>query len=688
MIATPSRSEVILRRSNGTQSVWLKQEYLLKALSTLTEDYLRIRCRPNYKKNKQCWKFEKINGAFFYEYASIPNKAPTFYKSQLPTVYELTDAANDTTQDAPSVSMADVFNDYINNHFTTYLNLYTDCTFQQAAQLSKSAALIQGCIDYIVSNKVDVRKKHFWLQAAEYFRQQDYKYIPHNFRVLKAKVLSVMQGDSIKDAIKLPRQGNENRLTHTDEEIKSWVLQLRGMGENYTNAYIIRKIQYACEISGKQTPSERWIGTIMQQHNTKYLTALNRYGDNGRFAVMYKGYVPLQNALYAGDCWQIDGTRVNIISHKSTNAEVVSRQEFLYIVCVRDVHSGDILGWSFGLAEDRWMYINALKMAVKESGYLPYQLVRDRFPGHNTPEYINFETDLTIRGVKITETSSATGKAQLERFFSTWQTVFMQDSAYYYGEGIRSTRPYAHRSEAYLKDIISKAKKDGWNFEDACNETEIMIDAYRSTQLCKYSRKHKMVEKSPIELHTDSEKPHVIKISSHQFTYLFGLRKELQLKRGGLLITEIQKYQFIYRCTDHKIVSKYDKVMIVYQMEDLSKVYLYEVSDKPVKLFLGEAAEADQPQIYGANTSFDTLAKQIAIVKEMKEQQQQEYQYKVASGSDIVSLLKPTSTKKHQYNMVEDSFLLNSYGNGMESNNLQTVSKRTGTGGDDLLSQL
>lgn len=676
---------IIISRENGTAYPWLHQAYLLTSLPTLTETYLRVRCRPLYKEKGAAWKWKKIDGEFYYHYEFIPNKAPNYYRSQLLTRYELIDMAGEVKQQAASKSLSEHFTDYLNSHYMEYLHLYGGYNERQQAALARAAAMIQGCIDYITINKVDIRKKEFWFEAATLFATQDAKYIPHNFRCLKDKVTAVMQGDKISDVIKLPREGNDNRSLYNDEEVKAWILQLRGMGQNFTNSYIIRKVQYVCYVTGKPVPSERWIGGVMEEPNTNYLTALGRYGENGRQATMYKGYVPLQNAMFAGDCWQIDGTRVNIIDHKHTRVDGTKKQDYLFIVCVRDVHSGDILGYSLGIAEDRWMYLSALKMAVKETGYLPYQLVRDRFPGHNTDEYISFEKDLTIRGVKITETSKETGKAQLERHFDTWQTVFMQDSPYYYGQGILSRRKFAHRSEEYLKNIRAKARKDGWDFDAACNETERLVHAYRTTALNAYSRKHKMVEKSPVQLHQDSEKPHVINVSPQQITYLFGLKKELQLKNGGLIKTEIQKYHFIYRTTNHSVVANHSRVMVVYELEDLSTIHLYEISDKPVKKYLGTAEEVDAPQIYGPDAEMDKLSKQKAIVASMNQQREEEYQLKMAAGSDIVSYLTPNSTNKHKSNAVED-ILLNTP--CTETTTAPVQEQPATTYNDDVLNQL
>jgi hypothetical protein len=71
--------------------------------------------------------------------------------------------------------------------------------------------------------------------------------------------------------------------------------------------------------------------------------------------------------------------RVNITSHTDDG-----KDKFLMVVAIRDVHSGDILGYSFDHSENRRVYENAMAMAVQKQVILPYEIVTDRFPGHNT----------------------------------------------------------------------------------------------------------------------------------------------------------------------------------------------------------------------------------------------------------------------------------------------------------------
>ena len=56
-------------------------------------------------------------------------------------------------------------------------------------------------------------------------------------------------------------------------------------------------------------------------------------------------------------------------------------------------------------------------MAVENTGYLPYELITDRFPGHNTDEVKRLITHFKMLGVKVSITHKPTGKPHVERGF-------------------------------------------------------------------------------------------------------------------------------------------------------------------------------------------------------------------------------------------------------------------------------
>ncbi len=647
---------IVVRKDREGKTIWLHQDYVSGLLS-ITEEYLWSR-RSAYKASVpacyhsrdtlpntgKAWRFARINSAFYYAYANIPDRAPVHYRSQLPAAEQLIALAGQTVKAAAIGELEPVFKQALNADYAQYLHCYGDCTATQQANLAKAAAVLECAVVWVRSRNINLKKYEFIADFTALLSRFDVAYLPHNPRVFKRKLTEVMEGGkAIADTIRLPRAGNGNAARYSDEEVRSWVLQLRGMdGLNFTNAYIIRKIQDACRLTCKPVPSDRWIGGIMEEHNTRYLTAQERWGAKGRFSAIYRGYVPLQNALFAGDCWQVDGTRVNLIDHKGEDGA----RRFLYIIAVRDVHSGDIIGWHFDLKEDRWAVFNALKMAIKETGYLPYEIAFDRFPGHNTPEMQDYLAAIEQLGTKVTFVHKAEGKAPLERWFGTLQTVFMQDSAYYYGQGIQSRRAYAHRSTEHLKRMRRDARAEGFAFDDAVAEATRIIEAYRHTALSYYSRKHKGVELSPAQLIETSDKPHVRKLEEQEMWWLCGLRIELPFHGAGLIRKEIQGIPFYYRTKDYSIISQHHRVVVCYDLDDLSQVMLFKTGEGPLRQFLGRAYDEQEAQAYGPTAEWGEIARRKALIKEFEGYREQELEYRQAVGSDIVAALSPSIVKK------------------------------------------
>lgn len=674
--------DIIIRNDKNGKTVWVCQDFLMRTCDGLSDGYMR-KVRAKYKaevspslKDRdilpdtgKAWRFAIIDKRFYYAYNNIPDQAPKHYRGCLPNQEDLITKFEDSISQAKATDLEDHFKEYLNEHYKAYIPHYNQCTEVQQANLAKAAAIMEAAILWVRSHNINLKKYDFVNDFTALLDRYDVSYIPHHPRIFKTRLVQAIglldQDTAIADLISLPREGNSNAEKYNDEEVRSWVIQLRSMeGFNYTNAYIIRKIKDVCTLTCKPAPSDRWIGRIMEDPNTKFLTAQERFGKAGRHSAIYRGYQPMQNALFAGDCWQIDGTRFNLVDHKGQDG----KRQFLYIIAVRDVHSGDILGWHFDLKEDRWAVFNALKMAVKESGYLPYEMVFDRFPGHNTPEMINFLSDLEQIGVKITFTHKSNTKGSLERWFGTLQTVFMQDSKYYYGQGIKSTRNYAHRSTEYIKRIRKEAHKEGFDWDAAVNDATNILEAYRATAYSYYSKKHKTVQQSPSELHEISDKPHVIDIQDYQQWYLFGLKKPLPVKHMGLITTTIMGMELHYRITDYEIISKLDKVIVCYDIEDLSQVMLFKPSDSAIKQYLGRAYEEVPAQPYGPNAEWDKIAKREALIMEFEGYRLQEQEFRAAVNSDITSLIAPITVSKHDAEQAESNYLVNNWNTGKIAN--------------------
>jgi hypothetical protein len=626
-------------RGKDKATTWVSEEYLLKVLEGLTEEYLRTKARFRYKetlpKNTLLngvlpdtgayWRYSKFHGKIYYDCDRIPDDPRTMYRSQLGPISELKNKKIEKGYEWLKGNVKNVIDKAVKEGYTDYLHYYLDYNQERREQLSKACAVVSALTHIVTEHSIAEKENKFWMMAAEVIEEMGVGYVPYNFRRLKEKVLPSLKGEkAVADIIDLPRANNQNARRIDDKEIEAWVLQLRGMGQNYPNVWITRKVQNMCLMTNKVVPSEGWFNAIFARPETKFFTAPGRYGKTGRRAQMYQGYIPMENAIFAGDCWHVDATRVNMIPYiKKVNVDGkdVYREEFMYQIIIRDVYSGDIMGRHMDTKESATGYIMAVFNSAKWQGYMPYEIVFDRFPGHNTEEWKLVMERLRAVGVKVTMTHKANGKAKLERWFGTLQSVFMTDSKYFYGEGIISNRAYAHRSSEYLYNLKKSARAAGWNFDEAWNEINNVIDRYRRTKYSEYSRKYKLVESSPCELHDESEKPNVIRMRDEELALIFGISKEISIRNAGLIRTEINRVEYMYEVNDHKVLSKYNKVLLAYDFEDLNRVFLFEISKDLMPKFLCEATTATTAQIYGPNADFSAMARakeRIAGIEEFR----------------------------------------------------------------------
>jgi hypothetical protein len=657
-------------RDRADETVWIAEEYLLKKCE-LNEGYLRL-ARNRYKQGitkgldkdilpdtGQSWRYGKIGKVFYYDFDRIPDKLPSMYRSQLGSRKEVLKAKPEKHEDLHGVVKYGI-EQALEVGFKEYLHCYMEYKDDHREKLAKACAVVTVLRTIEVEYSIGEKDNKFWMLAGEILEGIKVSYIPSNYRRLKEKIR--MTGEkAIAEVIDLPRVGNQNTRQFDDKEVESWVFQLRSMGENYPNIWITRKVQQMCILTGKKAPSEGWFSSIFAKPVTKFLTAEGRFGKTGRKAQVYQGYIPIENAVFAGDCWHVDATRVNMIPYlkkSNLNGKDVMKEEFMQMIVIKDVYSGDVMGRHMDVRESALGYITAVMLAAKEQGYLPYEIVFDRFPGHNTEEWKLVTARMESFGVKVTVTHKAMGKAKLERFFGTLQTVFMTDSKYYYGEGIISNRKYAHRSSEYLYNLKKAARAAGWNFDEAWNEINKVIERFRATPYSEYSRKYKLVEQSPKELHEQSDKPHVIKLAEHELCLLFGLSKTITMRHIGLITTDINCVPYNYEVSDYSVLSKYAnaKVQLVYDFEDLNKVYLFEIGTAIIPRFICSAALGRSAQIYGPDANFSTLGKakaRIATIQGMRTTELNE----VKQQGNEVSLLLGALGSKEDTNLFEDEWM-------------------------------
>lgn len=634
-------------------SIWIAEEVLTQVCAITTE-YLKNRARPIYRSTIKgkltnptpdtgaAWRYARFGNTFYYDYSRISDRAPTYYRSQINLAELLKD------QDPQDIhnQLIETIRKALDYDYKDFVHNYIDCNNRD--QLARGAA----CLAKLAQLYKDTQDHHLFIeQAIDACRRMSVPYLPSGSRRFRERIEAYMKGESVTSLVFLPRAGNQNAQRVTDPDIISWMVRLRAMPQNWTHAHIIRIIQRMCDMYGKTCPSASWFYNQLCDSRIKFLTS-TRWEGKGRHGNPHTGYTPIADPLFAGDVWQIDGTRVNLIDHTGPDG----LKQFLYVIALRDGYSGDILGVHFDTKEDRYGYYNVLKMAVSQVGYLPYELVIDRFPGHNTQEWQTLESRLKLHGTKVTYTSKATGKAQVERWFGTLQTVFMQGSKYYYGEGVRSSRAFAHRTAEHLARMRKEARRDGWDFDTAWQEGMRVIDAYRNTQYSEYSRKRASLHASPRELHNESEKPNTHTVQPWQFADLFGMEKRVAVRRHGLLKIEILRVQYHFRITDPVVIENHESVTLAYEMDDLSQVWLFSADER--RDYLGIATEQRAVRVHGPDADMSALGESKAAVANIERHRADTIQELISAGDNEVDLLMEGLLSKGSKESSETSWLL------------------------------
>lgn len=665
------QGDIITRNTGDKQTVWLSQRLVIDVCG-ISEEY-SWKVRSKYKNTVQkCyhhhnilpdsgkgWRWAKMDAGFYYDLSRIPNRAPKNYRECFGDASELVKKYNDSLNNASASDLETSFKRHLNNVYRTYLEFYTEANEVQKVALAKACSVIDFILD--IKDSYPGTKNKLYKDLEPLLKKLDLQYIPHHYLRLKEKIdeLFATESLSIPDIIKLPRAGNTNSMVFDDAEVISWCLQLRSMPKNYSNDYIIRKIADMCEMTGKRMPSRRWFGqNIFELPGTKFLTS-KRYGSS-RKSHIHRSYIPGSNALFAGDCWEIDATRVNITSHEyETTDEKTGKKskadKFLMVVAIRDNHSGDIIGYSFDHSENRRVYTDALAMAVKNTGYLPYEIITDRFPGHNTPEVIELLERMQDLGVKMQITHDPNGKAGVERFFRTLQQVTMPDSDHFYGDGIQSRGLSAFRSPEYIAQIVKDSKKAGFDMFKAVEESTFIIESFRNTIYSRYSRKHKTLNKSPRQLHQESEKPHVTKVSEATISMLFGLKKTVQIRNNGQIATEIYgvKMHYFISPAYYDIIKNYhtESVILSYDIENLDVVYLWK-SHGNLLSSLCDAEYFEPAKTKGPNKAMQQVGVAKAREKAIEELKENDYQQMI--GEENILLGK--YGKKDDMNTADDYY--------------------------------
>jgi len=552
---------------------------------------------------------------------------------------------------------------------------------KQLKSLSRAAAILVETAQWYKRNEISfsdyeaVKEVAKWVKDVkdEYF---EFKYIPtYHLNLMEKLRAYAVEGKSINEVIVVPREGNNNRSFHKEEKWwKELAIFYRMDDRNFTQAQIFRKIKKNAIRAQKGYPSE----SILRQFigKNEHLTVDAHSDLNNKRLQRHRTSMPMLKAMFSDDCWEMDGTQVQIVGHATGARTKDGKKEVkhLYVVGVRDVYSGAYLGWWYGYSESEHAYRSALKMAVDVTGRLPYELRYDQFPGSTSAGWkmmAGTKDDIGLLqkyGVKITKTSKSTGKAHAERGFYTLQQVFEAEKDGYIGHGIKSSLSHARPTESYILRTQKSLLNNGWNYEQAALSHLSVMTEYNHTPLSEYSRKHQNLTQSPWYLYENGLDECGKAIGALEISDLFWNARKEGIRNGKIEFTERGNTRRYYLGVNEFDLLEYQRegvtLTIRHDAYDFSEIMVFDNSGN----FLAKLSESEGLQTYGKNADWEAVAKwkqeQKAITSKKKEK------LSAYALSEETILLLPASTEKQVFNDAQSNYVHQNGGDWLPPKNM------------------
>lgn len=362
--------------------------------------------------------------------------------------------------------------------------------------------------------------------------------------------------------------------------------------KHYAMRVLADLINHHADIEGKNLISESW---VKAQMNNPYNNSLRVLIDSARRGEKWKNdnvlpYLSRQDSMHPNNTWFIDGTPTQLFC-KSKDGKQIR----LYLFVVLDACTRKIIGFNINsTGEDRFMVMDALKMAIRYTGYIPYEIVSDNFSANKTEEIKQMQGELLKMGTKwrFCKTGNPQDKSQVERFNRTFQSVQQSLLEEFIGEGITSTMANGRIDPEFIR-AVSKTK--------GLIPDEHMKH-FIASLLCIYNSKSLSGRLSPNEKYRTFPTDKGIKTDETNIPKIFWKKTEATVRRGQITIQEDNKKYEYYLDDNHLMLSLHSmKVIVRYHKDYKDSVFIYDNKTdeliKEIKLKVkGYVSNAEVPE--------------------------------------------------------------------------------------------
>lgn len=266
---------------------------------------------------------------------------------------------------------------------------------------------------------------------------------------------------------------------------------------------------------------------------------------------------------FSGQVIQLDSTRINIPFLNEYN-EI----SYLNLCAAIDVYSSKIIGFSFAINEDVVMILECLKKSFFEMKIIPTQIIIDNHKAYTSKVYKEFKSKAEIYGIdhRHSKVGNPKDKGHIERWFYTFQTMYLNNLFGSLGNGIKS-REIKGRTNSKLEKFYMKK-------ENLRKRKELELELGYLIE--KYNNNLKIRNKSPNEIFQSGIIDGAREFTIDDIAKLFFERRYFKVKKSTIIMI-IQEQKFIYVVYNEVLANKINgtHVLVMFDPSDLNKVYLF-----------------------------------------------------------------------------------------------------------------
>ena len=645
-------TDIIIRQSNGKESLWVSQRCILQTCK-VDEAYLKV-ARFRYKQkvrkcdlakakefmpdNQKSWRYAETNHGFFYCFDNIPDRLPTNFRSKLGSEEQLKAALNQVSRvvivslnDTIKASMQQKVNLLFSNEDVNYYMYDASVLFNRdkATELARAKA---WCI-FLKDQFLTENFKTFGIQKKQDFLSICTDILTNSF----LEGLKVTSPAYLRNKIdKFPTEGitaqreflisekfnNDNARkvgkslivdTETGEEFKfdahealMYYGYMNPGGSSkedirtiYTDFYYDSIIEW-----GYQPIAYRTFCHYLGMLHNQLRTAKERHGLE-YYKKTHLTYIPQKKLQYAHSLFCGDGSgTIQYKYYRTIKGKQVLSTMKLYVILIADVASRQIVGWApsqKGLHNETYdMTEQAVKMAVKNcENQTMFEFVSDNHGSFTSKESKDFLNVVFNKVRTIEPGNSQSNPAETEfRLFKKTLKGLSNFGSTSWGVGIEG------QSNADYLDIESFP-----TYEDAIIQFSEIVEKWNNTKLRDGI--------TPAE-RFDNKNPKCTDIDARILRKIFANHTEVDLSymRGFVNVSKtrgyenVDKYQFEipdYWDTGAEILGKatnYRKNISVKVVWDEEMADLYTLDGKfiiscpPALKSSSSAAESDEDSLY------------------------------------------------------------------------------------------